>query len=166
MATELDHNTIKDKIVAILKANAGLFTTTAEVDKLRKITTGFPPGNEMQDEMIPYAYVTNGTGPFETITPQGIAISNSIEGLAHTIHYDITIVVNKADSRKSELLLDALQKLVLETLEADTTLTGIGTADVDKSFPVRVDHLRAPGVELGSTLKGRIVTIRCFKVTS
>lgn len=164
MATELDHDVIKQKIVAILQADTSLYTTTAEADELRSIEVGFPQGNALSDKMPPYAFVTNSSGPFETVR-SGTVVSNAVTVLHHIFHYDIVVVVNEADSRKAEVLLDDLQKRILETIEEDQDLTGIGTADVDRCVPVRIDHLRVPNHDLAKGFKGRVITLRCEKTT-
>lgn len=164
---EFNHDTIKTKIVAILQANTtDLYTTTGEEGKLNSIEVGYPQGDDLTDADPPYAFVTNSSSSFETITSEGIIVSNAIEALDHTFNYEITVVVNEEDSRTAENKLDGFQKIILDTLEADTTLTGTGTADVDKSFPVRIDKLRTSSDTEGKGFKGRIITLRCFKVTS
>ena len=161
---ELNHDTIKAKIVAILKANSSLYTTTAEANKLRKIEVGFPSGNQLTLEMIPYAFVTNSTGPFETITT-GQVTSNSIQTLNHTLHYDITIVVQGEDAKAAEKKLDDFQETVLNTLETDHDFTGATTSLVDSSAPLRIDKLRIPITDEGKGLKGRVITYRVLKRT-
>ena len=169
MATELDHDDIKKKIVAILKTNTSLFTTTGEEGELRAIEVGFPQANfgtgALSDAMLPYAYVTNSTGPFETIR-SGSVVSNAIKILLHTFNYDIVVVVMQKDAREAEILLDELQKLVLETLEADHNLTGVGSASVDDSNPLRIDKLRVGTADEGKGIKGRIITLTCRKATA
>ena len=168
MATELDHDVIKQKIVAILKANSSLYTTTGEAGELRAIEVGYPQANfnagQVADAMLPYAYVTNSTGPFETITA-GETVSGAIAVLEHVFNYDIVVVVLEKDSRAAEVLLDELQKLILQTLEADHNLTGVGSASVDDSNPSRVDYLRIGTSDQGRGIKGRIITLKCTKVT-
>ncbi len=168
MATELDHDEIKKKIVAILKANASLYTTSGAAGLLRAIEVGYPQATgqygQLQDAMLPYAYVTNSTGPFETIRT-GDVICNAIKVLYHTFNYDIVVVVLENDSRAAEILLDELQKLVLQTLEADHSLTGTGSASVDSSVPLRIDHLRVGTGDRGKGIKGRVITLKCEKVT-
>jgi hypothetical protein len=161
---EFDHGDIKAQIVAILKANTSLFTTTAEANKLRKIEVGFPDFNEISDDMVPYAFVANGAGPFELITRSGSTVSNTHKVLIHTINYNIITVVQEDDARKAEEKLDDYQKLILDTLEVDNNLTGATSAVVDDSFPVRADHL--PVSSEGKALKGRIITFRCIKTTT
>ena len=167
MATELDHNTIKLKIVAILQADATLFTTTAEDGELQSIEVGFPQGNALSDKMPPYSFITNSnSATFETITRTGSTVSNAAKSLEHIFHYDIVVVVNEPDSRTAEVDLDNYQKLILQNLEADNNLTGVGSADVDDSWPVRVDHLSVPNADQGKGFRGRVITLRCIKTTS
>jgi len=115
--------------------------------------------------MLPYAYVTNGSGPFETII-SGTVVSNVHQILRHTFNYDIVVVVMQKDAREAEILLDELQKLILETLEADHNLTGTGSASVDDSAPSRIDMLRVGTADQGRGIKGRIITLICKKVTN
>jgi len=163
MAVEVDHDAIKTKIVAILKANATLFTGT-DLTKIRAITVGFPQGDPFTDQMFDYIFITN-SAPFETIRNDGRAVvSNAIKALIHTFNYDIVIIVNGTDARDAETKLDDFQKLTLETLEADVDLTGAGTTDVDISFPVSVQPYRNATNE-GTGKKGRVITLRCIKTT-
>jgi hypothetical protein len=162
---ELNHNTIKTKIVAILKANTSLYTTTAEANKLRSIEVGYPQGSSLSDSMPPYAYVTN-SNPFESITNRGSVVSNGVKMLEHSFQYDIVFVVNESDSRTSELRLDNLQKTILDTLEADVDLTGTGSAEVDNSFPIRVDDLRVERSDKGMGFNGRVITLKLIKVSN
>jgi len=166
MATELDHNAIKAKIVAILQANTSLYTTTAETGELRSIEVGYPQGDDLTDKMFPYAFITNSRIQFELITNRGAVVSDAISALEHIMNYDITVVVLEKDSRTAESTLDAFQNTILETLEADSNLTGAGSASVDRSFPARVEELRI-GVDLrGKGIRGRILTLRCIKTTN
>jgi hypothetical protein len=93
-------------------------------------------------------------------------VGTAISILIHKIHYDIVVVVLEKDARTAEVLLDDLQKEILETLEADNNLTGAGTSDVDDSAPLRVDALRVGTGDQGRGIKGRVITLRCTKTTS
>ena len=115
--------------------------------------------------MLPYAYVTNSSGPFETIRT-GDVVSNAFKILYHDFNYDIVVVVLEKDSRAAEVLLDELQKLILQTLEADHNLTGTGSASVDDSEPSRIDRLTVNGIDEGKGIKGRVITLKCSKVTT
>ena len=168
MATDLDHDAIKTQIVAILKANSTLYTTTAEANKLRAIEVGFPQGSyqgtSLSDAMLPYVYVTNSSAPFETIKT-GDVVSNAIVVTKHTFNYDIVCVTLDMDSRVAETSLDDFQKLILQTFTADHSLTGATTAQVDSSYVSRVDRLRVGTGDEGKGIKGRIITLTCKKVT-
>ena len=115
--------------------------------------------------MLPYAYVTNSSAPFETIVT-GSVVSDAHKILRHTFNYDIVVVVMQKDAREAEILLDQLQKLVLETLEADHNLTGTGSPSVDDSSPLQINMLRAGTADQGKGIKGRIITLTCRKVTA
>jgi len=167
MATEIDHDAIKTRIVDILKASATLFNVN-DLTKIRFIEVGFPDGDPFNDQMFDYIFITNSS-PFEAIRNRGStptsASKSIIKNLEHTFHYDIVNVVNAKDARDAELKLDDFQKLILELLEADIALNG-GVADiVDISFPVNVAHFRASGTEQKG-VKGRIITLRCIKTTT
>ena len=120
---------------------------------------GSPPGDDFADAMPPYAFVRNSIGGFETITNVGSIASNAIKAIQHTFHYDIVVVVNQPDSRLAEIELDNYQKLILQTLEADHTLS----ANVDGSLPIRVEHYDVARRNAGYS--GRVMTIRCVKTT-
>lgn len=162
MASELNHDSIKNGIVTILQANTSLYTVSGDSGKLRSIMVGFPPGDGLQHDTPPYAFITNSDSPFETASKIGSVSSNQIIALEHTFHYDITIVVNEKDSRKAEQQLDNLQELILETLEEDYNLSD----EVSESFPNRIAKLRTSPVSEGKGVRGRIVTIRCTKTTT
>lgn len=159
MASELNRNTIKTAIVAELKTNSALFTTSGENDKLRAIEVGRPE-DEFNDDMIPYAFVRNARGTFETIEPQTIAVSDASRLIVHDLTFEIVVVVNEKNSRTAEALLDNLQELILETLEDDQDIG----ASVDTSDPATVADFPMPSIVSGK--QGRIITIKCSKVTS
>lgn len=161
MATELNHDTIKSAIVTLLQANASLYTTTGESGELRSIEVGYPQGNELSDKMPPYAYITNSDAQFESITPVGSITSGTLNGLVHTFHYDIVVVVNSNDARAAESELDDYQQTILETLEDDHDLS----TSVDSSHPISIRKLRVTPQDEGRGFKGRVITIRCTKTT-
>jgi len=167
MATELDHDVIKTKIVAILKASATLFDAD-DLTKIRFIEVGFPDGNPFNDQMFDYIFITD-SNPFETIRNKGSTTTVGgkviVKNLEHTFNYDIVIIVNAKSAREGEEKLDDFQKLTLQLLEADASLVGTGSADVDISFPVSVQHFR-PGNTEAKAVKGRIITLRCLKETT
>jgi len=120
----------------------------------------FRRGDWFSDQMHDSIFITNSS-PFETIRNDGSVVSNAIKALDHSFNYDIVIVVNGIDARDAEKKLDDFQKLTLQTLEANVDLD----AEVDKSFPVSVQHYRIANTE-GKGLKGRVITLRCTKTTN
>ena len=163
MAVELDHDAIKTRIVDILKANVTLFTA-GDLTKNRFIEVGYPDGDWQKDEMFDYIFVTNSV-PFESIRNEGTILSDAVSDLTHTFNYDIICVVNAKSSRDAEEKLDDFQKLILQTLEVDTSLSGIGTRLVDTAFPVSVNSFRPAGTQ-GTAIQGRIITLRCIMNTT
>jgi len=163
MAVELDHDAIKTRIVDILKANATLFDAN-DLTKLRFIEVGWPAGDWDKDEMFPYCFVTNGT-PFEMMKNEGIIQSDAVSDLSHTFNYSIIFVVNSKDSREAELNLDDFQKLILQLLEADTSLTGTGSRLVDIALPTTINLFRPTGTQ-GKGVQGRIINLRCIMNTT
>lgn len=156
---ELNHNTIKAAIVTILKANASLFTTTAEANELRAIETG---KNEdiLQDAMFPYVIITNGK-PLETITDETFILSNAVKAVEHTIRYRIIVVVNEKDSREAEIELDNYTRLILDTLEVDRDLSGnVDTHDITSIGDL--DDILQPT----HGKRGRVINMTAVRYTS
>ena len=164
MPSELNHDTIKAKIVAVLKIQTALFTTTGEVNKLHYLEKGHPQGKADQDSKLPYLFITNSVSNFETIVNLGSVIADMHTALQHTFHYDIIFVVIGKDSRTSEKKLDDFQELILETLEADMRFAGATGNEVDVSYPIRIEHLDSS--KLGENKRGRKITLRCIKTTN
>lgn len=158
--TEVDHDQIKEKIVAILKASATLFDAN-NLAKIRRIEVGWPEGDPLNPEMMDHIFVTNGS-PFEQIANRGNIVSNEVEELIHTFNYDIIVIVNGKTARDAENKLDDFQKLIMELLEVDANLTGVGTAEVDASWPVAVQPFQG---DKGKPVKGKVITLRCIKTT-
>jgi len=162
MAVELDHDAIKERIQAILKTNVTLFDVNDKT-KIRSIEVGFPEGDPFDPEMADQIFITNGS-PFESIRNDGVIQSDTISDLEHTFNYDIVIIVNASTGRVAENKLDDFQKLALQTLEADTSLTGTGSRLVDLALPASIQLYR-PGGSQGTGVQGRIITLRCVMNT-
>jgi len=159
---QIDHNQIKTKIVAILKANFILFDAN-DLTKIRSIEVGFPEGDPFNPENMDQIFITNGT-PFETITHDAGVISNTVTALTHIFNYDIVTVVNASTAREAENKLDDVQKLIVEILETNNDLAGTGTKEVDMSFPVTVQPYKGSQSQ-GKPVGGRVITLRCFITT-
>lgn len=164
--TEVEHALIKAKIETILKANAALFDVDDE-SKLVLIQVGIPNGEPIPiPDQMPAAWITAARG-LETITRIGSHIGTSPKGtggLRHIIHYFITIMVNSDDSQNAEAELDKHQKLLLETLEADSLLTAGSNARVNDSYPIRVETINQQ-LE-GTPVRSRTITYECIVTTN
>jgi len=155
---ELNHNTIKDAIVAELKTNAALFTSTAEANKVRAITTG-KPEDILVDPMYPYIIVTNGR-PLESIEQEDFILSDAVKYLEHIIRYNIIVVTLDKDSRAAEKELDDYTELILETMQLDRDING----NVDTSQFVAMDDLDTITTDTTGK-RGRVLTFECIKAT-
>lgn len=156
MATEVDHDAIKEAIVAILVANTSLYDVNNEA-KVMSITVG-KPNIEGIPNILPGIYVTNSP-VLETIRA-GQIVSNVHKNLEHTIRYLIVIGVAGADAPDTEEKIDDFQKLILETLEVNSRLTN----NVDLSYPERVDSNVIK--RAGEVIQLRQITLKCQKTTS
>jgi hypothetical protein len=72
------------------------------------------------------------------------------------------MVVNEKDARTAEVLLDSLQKILLEVIESNPTLS----SNVDFSHPVFIRKLFVNATDEGNGIKGRVFTLKCRKVTN
>ena len=158
--TEIDHFAIKERIATILVAISALFDADDDT-KLMVISAGRPnlDGTPIQ---MPGAYITNSP-VLETIR-SGAIVSDTHKNLVHTVRYVIVVGVAGTDSADTEEKLDDFQKIILETLEADTTLTGPGTKLVDMCVPERVDHTVIK--QAGEVVQLRQITLKCIITTS
>ena len=159
MASELNRDTIKNAFVTLLQSNSSLYDATGADSKIRKITVGRPE-NELNSGGIPYIFIRNARGVFENISPADIAVSDGSRLYEHEIFFDIICVAVRKNSKEVEHALDDFQELILETLEGDTT---IGSS-VDFSDPVKIADYPLPTITTGK--QGRIITVKCGKVTS
>lgn len=164
MATEIDHDAVKENIKLILQGNSSLYTTTAEANKLRLIEVGHPDGKDGLDRVLPFAYIHNAN-PFERARRIGVKTrSSEAQGpILHEFRYDIIIGVNGKTSRDVQEKLDDFQKLTLETLEADHRFKNGGAAVVDDSEFESVHNFS--DILNGNPMQGRIITFLCNKVT-
>lgn len=163
MATDLDHDAIKTRIVAILQSNTSLYTTIGESGKLRKIEVGHPLTHRWKQAPFPYAFVSYKNERNQLV---GTRTDQAINGIRHIVNYDIYFVVNEKDSRKCEEQLDAFQKLILETLEAKSTLSNpVGSTDPKCVFsiPATIEPISET---VAKAVQGRIITLTCQMRTS
>ena len=161
---EVDHDAIKEQMVAIIKGNATLFDASGGIDKIRVANVGIPDGESGFDNIFPQLYITNAN-PLERISLQG-TMTGSSEGLGcllHQIRYKIIFSVNTDNSRDAENELDDFQKTILETLEADSKLKNGGAALADFSRPELIEIFK---LNLnGQPIQGRTITYLVTKAT-
>ena len=154
---EIDHNATKQQIVNILQANTSLYDEDDE-SKITYLEVGEPQGNPLPTPpTYPALWVTNSR-TVETILRKGINDANNHAYLTHEVNYLLKLMVVEEDSIVAEQKLDAFQKLIMETLEADILLlsTAALTLGPDDSYPSRVETFRQ---ELdGQGIRGKTIT--------
>lgn len=156
--TEIDHNAIKTRIKTILESNSSLYDpSNTDGNRLIAIELGFPFNNDTVPQLLPSAFVYLSS---EAITRSGIVQTNVHKALEHDVNYNIVFVVAESDSKTTETQLDAFQKLILETLEANAQLDLNTDPKVDTSTPQRIDTLRQDFN--GQVVQGRIITLNCM----
>jgi hypothetical protein len=160
---EVDHDAIKEQMVAILQANATLYDTSDNT-KMLSIKVGRPDSKTGFDNELPSLYVTN-SNPLERITLQGTMTSSSeaLGCLQHNIRYKIIFGVDVQSARQAENDLDDFQKIILETLEADSKLKNGGAALADFSRPEMVETFETSRNH--KPIQGRIITYLVAKAT-
>ena len=145
-------------MVDIIQNNTNLYDVNDDT-KLTYCEVGEPPANPLPTPpTYPAAWVTNSR-TLETITRKGINDNNHHSYLLHDVSYLIKLMVVKQDSIVAEQQLDDLQKLLMETLEADIALsTGSQSLTIppDDTWPDRVETFRQ---ELdGQGIRGKTLT--------
>lgn len=168
MATELDHQSIKERIVEILKDNTNLYDPTNNPgNKVRSIDLGVPDQKEFTKIPTPYIRVTNSTD-LENDKPFGPVVSNTQSASYHVAKYLIICVSQAKDGKTVEGLLDDLHKLIKETMKANVDLrnpdTGVD-AKCKVSFPIKTEQLGA-GQYSGKSLDGFVITLQIEQVTN
>ena len=161
---EVDHDAIKEQMVAILQANATLYDAAGAVNKVGFIHVGRPDTKSGFDNTLPAIYITNAN-PLERITLQGTMTGSSeaLPCLLHQIRYKIIVATDTGNAQLAENELDDLQKLILETLEADNKFKNGGSAVVDFSRPEMIETFRT--TDNNRTIQGRTITYLVSKQT-
>lgn len=156
--TEIEHDLVKQQMVDILQNNTDLFDINDNT-KITYLEVGEPPGNPLPiPPTYPALWITSSR-TLETITRRGINDNNTHSYLLHDVNYLIKFMVNEQDSIVAEKTMDEFQKTILETLEADITLsTGSQTLAVkpDDTWPERVETFRQEND--GTPVRGRTIT--------
>jgi hypothetical protein len=156
--TEINHNLVKQQMVDILQNNTTLFDVDNEA-KITYLEVGEPPGNPFPTpSTYPALWITNAR-TLETISRKGTNDSNRHSYLIHDVTYQLKLMVVEQDSIIAEKQLDNLQKLIMETLENDITLSSGSqtlTISPDDTWPERVETFRQ---ELdGQAVRGKSIT--------
>jgi len=157
--TEIDHFAVKERIVAMITADATIFDVDDDT-KLLSFEAG-RPNPEGVPIQLPGGFVTSSQNMDDL--KSGAIISDVIKRIMHTHRYVIVIGVAGSDAQNTENQLDDFQKLILELIEADTTLSGVSTPIVDTCVPERVEHvvIKQPG----GMVQLRQITLKCTTVT-
>jgi len=167
VVTEIDYFAIKERIVAILKNDTGLFPATGKrhVDKtvFRKIEAGAPDFNKIAGP-YPRMWVTNDDAVDVDRRIVNTA-SDEINGTIHTLKFLIIFVVDGKDGPKAEENSDDFTKLIKEVIKENYRFedpANPNTDDlVDRAWPERVDTLNRDLV--GSNILGRVISVECTR---
>lgn len=164
MVIEIDLFAIKQRIVAILQADAGLYDATGAGGKLRQIEAGSPLMNfrVATESVLPHAWVTN-ENQMDSMTLRGSIVSNAVTEMEHTVRFRIIIISDKKDGATVEKQLDDFTKMILEDIESDVTLKNGGSPICDLCVPERIYELDQS--LSGHTRQGRVITLKCLKTT-
>lgn len=168
MVTELDHNLIKKRIIAILKANSNIWTSDLdEAEKFRTMEVGAPDLDKISELAQPSLFITND-GLIERQKRIGEVSSNS-STISET-EFEYRIIFTSQHGRGSipvEELLDDFQKEILQSLKANYDLRdpSAGTdPKVARSWPTEIRMLNP--TLLGRQLQGRTIRLHCVAHTS
>lgn len=160
--TELDHSAIESRIVAILQANATLYTTSGEANKLRLITKGHPFSHSWKDKVFPYCFVSFKN---QRTTLFGSKTTAEIQGAKHIVAYDIVFAVNQETGRDAETALNDFQKLIIEELEENTQLVNPSGGTDPKCVDSVVQANGAITETIGFDIQARSLSLICqFRV--
>jgi len=159
--TSVDIFGIKEKVVAILKADTNLYTSTpSDKTKIRKIEAGAPTPKSMNEPPLPRIWVTNDNliaNAKELATVQ----SNAKLGEEYDIRIKIILVVEAKDGPKTEEDLDDFTKLIIEQLDTNYDLRTPGGAEstrvAEASHVSQITELQPPLV--GDSVKGRVIRL-------
>ena len=156
MATDIDTWAIKEKIVAILKTNATLFDATGASGKVRQINAGAPNMNDIKNEdILPIIYVTNDNVIDDIRYSPGSVVAGLPKIIEHILGFRIILITEGKDGPDAEEKTDDFVKLILETIEANYTLS----STVETCIPVQ--HFLLSQNMIGDEKQGRIIRLKC-----
>lgn len=168
MVTELDHNAIKQRIIAILQTNSDIWTSSLDsAEKFRTMEVGAPDLDKIAELAQPALFITNDS-MIERQKRIGEIASNASTITETEFEYRIIFTAQHGrGSVEVEELLDDFQKEILETLKANYDLrnpSGGTDPKVARSWPVEIRMLNSN--LLGRQLQGRTIRLRCIAHTS
>ena len=157
MVTEVDHHSIKTRIVDILKADKNTYDSTGSPNRLVDIFVGRPYANNLSAHPAPFAFVANEDN-LEDQEPDGVVEVSAVKATKHDCYYLICMVDDAQDGRAVEKLLDDLGKQVMQTLKAQFELRNPSDNTDPKcnwSFPERVSVFESSAN--GMPIQGRAI---------
>ena len=165
--TSVDIFAVKEKIVAILKADTtNLWWTNnnpSTKSKFRKIEAGAPSPKAIHEPPLPRCWITSDANVSNVKIITNVA-SNVPNGTEYEMIFKIIYVVEAKDGPKTEEDIDDFTKSIIEQLQTNWDLRTPGGAEstrlADKSEVLQVTEI--PGMR-GDRVKGRQIR---FKVTS
>ena len=173
MPTEIDHDAIKTRIVAVLKGtttnpNTAVFnlTKTVNTSTFRTIAVGAPNMNEIKELNPPAIIITND----DTIEDDEImtdAATGTVLGSKHTFRYLLIYIDKAKDGATTEKRLDDFGKSIKEVLKANYQLKTVDAGtdpQVDRIFPEQTAILNRDLT--GGRFQGRVIRLKCTKRTN
>lgn len=159
--TEIDYTALKNEVITILKAEATLWDNINNGDNgtFTMIERGLPNNNKFDGLKYPCCFVTNDE-TLETDKPFGPVIANVGTVSEHIVKLKIIFFNLDGDGQAVEDSLDALHKIIKETLKADFNLGGLVTESWTTSSTAFSGDYR------GKALDGRIIILVCKIHTS
>lgn len=161
MVTEIDHQAIKHRIIAILKKSIPL------TEFFKDFQVGAPPGNIPEDCPMPYIFITNDDLIEEDELTSTVK-DNVGHTSTHTIRYLIAYMDNTKDGPTTEKSLDDIGKTIKETIKGNYHLEDPDNPGTDpkaaSSWPEETRILN-PAMT-GKEVQGRVITLKIIIYTN
>lgn len=158
--TSIDFFAIKERIVAILKADTTNLWSSTPTDKtkFRKIEAGRPTPKSINEPPLPRLWVTDGT-LIATVTNTAIVQNNAPKGKEYNFRIEIVFAVEGKDGLKSEELCDDFTKAIIDQIETNYDLRTPGglesTRLAEESDITQITRLQPPLI--GDGVTGRVI---------
>ena len=164
--TSVDIFAVKEKIVAILKADTtNLWWTNnnpSDKTKFRKIEAGAPSPKAIQEPPLPRCWVTSAPNVASASNPI-IVSSNTPKGTAYELDIKIVYIVEAKDGPKTEEDIDDFQKSIIEQIQGNYDLrtpSGAESTRVADSSKF-INSKQLPGM-IGDRVQGRELLFKVF----